>query len=112
MFRGRNRSIVTVTAVIEAGLAGWALGAGWLGLLVAITAVTLVDTLWGVARRGMLGDLAGIELAAALAVLLSVRADPTLSALTACACAAWLVRPERQIVFERLPASGRRRQRS
>jgi hypothetical protein len=112
VFRGRNRSIVTVTAVIEAGLAGWALGAGWLGLLVAVAAVTLADTLWGVARRGMLGDIAGLELAAALAVLLTVRADPTLSALTACACAAWLVRPERQTAFERVATSGRRRQRA
>jgi hypothetical protein len=105
VFAGRNRSIVTVTAVIEAGLAGWALGAGWLGLLVAIAAVTAADTAWGMTRRGVIADLAGLELAVALAVLLIASADTTLAAITALACAAWLVRPDRGLPFRRSPAS-------
>ena len=72
---------MTVTAVIEAGLAGWALGAGWLGLLVAIAAVTAADTAWGMTRRGVIADLAGLELAVALTVLLIASADITLAAI-------------------------------
>ncbi len=96
---------MTVTAVIEAGLAGWALGAGWLGLLVAIAAVTAADTAWGMTRRGVIADLAGLELAIALAVLLIASADITLAAITALACATWLVRPDRRLPFRRSPAS-------
>jgi len=50
MFKGRTRAIVTVTAMIEGGLASWALGAGWLGLLAMVALVTAVDSLWGVLR--------------------------------------------------------------
>jgi hypothetical protein len=97
VFAGRNRSIVTVTAVIEAGLAGWA--------LVAVAAVTAADTAWGMTRRGIIADLAGLELAVALAVLLIASADITLAAITALACAAWLVRPDRRLPLRRSPAS-------
>jgi hypothetical protein len=102
MFGSRNRTLVTVTVVIEATLAGWVLGHGRLALLLMVVAVTACDTLWGMLRRGSAGDLAGLELAAALGLLLVVRADATLSALTACACAAWLVRPQRQEPVRRL----------
>jgi hypothetical protein len=102
MFGSRNRSLVTVTVVIEATLAGWVLGQGRLALLLMVVAVTACDTLWGLLRRGSAGDLAGLELAVALGLLLAVRADATLSALTACACAAWLVRPQRQEPVRRL----------
>jgi hypothetical protein len=105
MFGSRNRSLVTVTVVIEATLAGWVLGHGRLALLLMVVAVTACDTLWGILRRGSAGDLAGLEMAAALGLLVAVRADATLSALTACACAAWLVRPERQLPFRRLGAA-------
>jgi hypothetical protein len=105
MFGSRNRTLVTVTVVIEATLAGWVLGHGRLALLLMVVAVTACDTLWGMLRRGSAGDLAGLELAAALGLLLVVRADATLSALTACACAAWLVRPQRQEPFRRLAGS-------
>jgi len=101
MFKGRNRTLVTITAVIEGGLAGWAVGAGWFGLLAMIAVVTAADSLWGLARRRAVCDIAGVELAACLAVLLVMRADLTLGALTACACASWLVRPERYLPVTR-----------
>ena len=53
--------------VIEVTLAGWVLGHGWLALLVMTAAVTATDTLWGLLRRGVLADLAGLEVAATLA---------------------------------------------
>ena len=95
MFTSRRRSIVSVAVVLEGGIAGWALGAGWLGLLVMVAAVTLADTAWGIARRGAIGDIAGLEVAVALAVMLAVGAPATMTALTAAACAAWLVRDGR-----------------
>jgi|GraSoiStandDraft_5_1057265.scaffolds.fasta_scaffold1066087_1 hypothetical protein len=95
MFRGRLRTLVTLTVVIEGSIAGWAVGAGWLGPLAMIALVTAADSVWGLARRGAVCDVAGVELAAALAVLLVAGADLALGALTAAACAAWLVRPER-----------------
>ena len=95
MFTSRTRSIVTVAVVLEGGIAGWALGAGWLGLLVMVAAVTLADTAWGIARRGVIADIAGLEVALALAVMLAVGAPATMTALTAAACAAWLVRDGR-----------------
>jgi len=107
MFKGRTRTIVTVTAMIEGGLAGWALGAGWLGLLAMVAMVTAADSVWGVLRRRALSDVTGVELAAALAVLLAAGADLALGALTACACAAWLVRPERYVPLTR-PGAARR----
>src|SRR5436309_2869907 len=108
MFKGRTRTIVTVTVVIEGGLAGWAVGAGWLGLLAMIALVTAADSAWGVVRRHALADVTGVELAAALIVLLGAGAgDAMLGALTACACAAWMVRPERYAPLTR-PGAARR----
>jgi hypothetical protein len=93
--------VITLTVVAEATLAGWVLGRPLEALLLMVLAVTAVDTLWGLARRGVLGDLAGVELAAALGLLLAVRADGALTALVACSCAAWLIRPERQAPLRR-----------
>lgn len=87
--------MVTVAVVLEVGIAGWALGAGWLGLLVMIAVVTITDTAWGIARRGVLADLAGFEVALALALMLALGAPGVPVALTAAACAAWLVRDGR-----------------
>jgi hypothetical protein len=101
MFGTRRRSVVTVTVVLEVGIAGWALGAGWLGLLVIVAAVTIADTAWGIARRGVLADLAGLEVALALVLMLALGAPGVPVALTAAACAAWLVRDDRG----RTPAS-------
>lgn len=96
MFGSRRRSIVTIAVVLEAGIAGWALGAGWLGLLVMVAAVTIADTAWGIARRGVIADLAGLEVALALAIMLALGAPSVAVALTAAACAAWLVRDGRE----------------
>jgi hypothetical protein len=96
MFGSRSRSVVTVTVIIEATIAGWALGRPAEALLLMVLAVTAADTLWGLLRRHALSDLAGLELAVVLALLLAVRADLTMTALVACCCAAWLVRPERR----------------
>ncbi len=96
MFGSRRRSIVTIAVVLEAGIAGWALGAGWLGLLVMVAAVTIADTAWGIARRGVIADLAGLEVALALAIMLALGAPGVAVALTAAACAAWLVRDGRE----------------
>jgi hypothetical protein len=95
MFRSRIRTIVTVAAVLEGAIAGWALGAGWLGLLAMVAAVTIADTAWGIARRGTLADLAGLEVALALAVMIAAGAPGTMTALTAAACAAWVIRDGR-----------------
>jgi hypothetical protein len=95
MFATRRRAIVTVAVVLEGGIAGWALGAGWLGLLAMVAVVTVADTVWGIARRGVIADIAGLEVALALAVMLAVGAPATMTALTAAACAAWLVRDGR-----------------
>jgi hypothetical protein len=96
MFGSRRRSIVTVAVVLEVGIASWALGAGWLGLLVMVAAVTIADTAWGIARRGVIADLAGLEVALALALMLALGAPGVAVALTAAACAAWLVRDGRE----------------
>src|SRR5579884_1857462 len=95
MFASGRRSVVTIGVVLEGGIAGWYLGMGWLGLLAMIAAVTIADTAWGVARRGALADIAGLEVALALAVMLAAGAPGMLIALTAAACAAWLVRDGR-----------------
>ena len=87
--------MVTVAVVLEGGIAGWALGAGWLGLLAMVAAVTIADTAWGIARRGVLADIAGLEVALALALMLAVGAPGVPIALTAAACAAWLIRDGR-----------------
>ena len=95
MFGSRKRAIVTVAVVLEVGIAGWALGAGWLGLLAMVIAVTVADTAWGIARRGVLADLAGLEVGLALALMVALGAPGTPIALTAAACAAWLIRDGR-----------------
>ncbi|MDX6593029.1 MAG: hypothetical protein QOJ13_2225 [Gaiellales bacterium] len=91
-----TRSIVTTTVIVEVGIAGWVLGYGALWLLVMIAAVTAADTVWGVLRRHVPADIAGLEVAALLGILMVAGADTTLIVLTAAACAAWLIRPERQ----------------
>jgi hypothetical protein len=95
MFASRTRTIVTFAVVLEGAIAGWTLGAGWLGLLAMVAAVTIADTAWGIARRGTLADLAGLEVALALAVMLAAGAPGTMTALTAAACAAWVIRDGR-----------------
>jgi len=96
VFGSRAHVIVTLTVVIEVGIAGWILGHGMLWLLGATLAVTAADTLWGITRRRMLADLAGFEVAALLALLLYADADPLSLLAVASACVPWLVRPERQ----------------
>jgi hypothetical protein len=91
-----TRSLVTLTVVTEVGIAGWVLGHGALWLLVMIAAVTAGDTVWGIVRRHAPADIAGLEVAALLGILVAAGADGTLLLLTAAACAAWLIRPERQ----------------
>lgn len=95
MFASLRRSVVTIGAVLEGGIAGWYLGAGWVGLLAMVAAVTIVDTAWGIARRGALADIAGLEVALALAVMLAVGAPGVAVGLTGAACAAWLIRDGR-----------------
>jgi hypothetical protein len=95
MFGTRTRTIVTFAVVLEAAIAGWALGAGWFGLLAMVAAVTVADTAWGVARRGAIADFAGLEVALALAVMIAVGAPGAMTALTASACAAWVIRDGR-----------------
>jgi hypothetical protein len=95
MFRSRTRTVVTVAVVLEGAIAGWALGGGWLGLLAMVAAVTIADTAWGIARRGAIADLAGLEVALALAIMIAVGAPGTMTALTAAACAAWVIRDGR-----------------
>ena len=51
MFGSRTRSVVTVTVIIEATIAGWVLGRPVEALLLMVLAVTAVDTLWGLLRR-------------------------------------------------------------
>jgi hypothetical protein len=96
MLGTRGRRIVATAAVLEAGIAGWVAGQGAVWLLAAIGLVTLADTVWGVARRGSLADLAGAEVAMTLGILVAFRDDPSLGWLLALACVAWLVRPDRR----------------
>ena len=56
MFRGRLRTLVTLTVVIEGSIAGWAVGAGWLGPLAMIA---LVITLFPRTPIGKTADLEG-----------------------------------------------------
>ena len=107
MFGSRTRTVVTVAAILEATIAGWVLGDAVGALLLMLLAVTAADTLWGLLRRGVLGDIAGVELAAALGLLLAFHADLTLTAMVACCCAAWLIRPERQMPVRRPGGSAR-----
>ncbi|HKV68951.1 MAG TPA: hypothetical protein VJN72_12750 [Gaiellales bacterium] len=95
MFGTRTRTIVTFAVVLEGAIAGWALGAGWFGLLAMVAAITVADTAWGIARRRAIADVAGLEVALALAVMIAVGAPGTMTALTAAACAAWVIRDGR-----------------
>lgn len=82
-------------AVLEVGIAGWALGHGllWLGAMTA--AVTLADCGIGVVHRRSLADVAGFELGVVLVALLVRPAGTVLVVAVAAACAAWLIRPQR-----------------
>jgi hypothetical protein len=95
MFGSHARTVVTFAVVLEGAIAGWALGAGWLGLVAMVAAVTLADTAWGIVRRSAVADLAGLEVALALTVMVAVGAPGTITALTAAACAAWVIRDGR-----------------
>jgi hypothetical protein len=96
VFGSRPRTVVTTAAVLEVGLAGWALGHGALWLLVMTAAVTIADTVWGVLRRGVAADVAGLEVGLALAAMVILGADTFPTAVTAAACGAWLIRDGRQ----------------
>jgi hypothetical protein len=95
MFRSRSRAAVTTAVVLEVGIAGWALGYGPLWLLVMTVAVTIADTVWGVFLRRVPADIAGLEVALALAVMVVFGADTFPETITAAACFAWLIRDGR-----------------
>jgi hypothetical protein len=97
MLSSKTRSVVTATVVLEVGIAGWALGHGALWLLVMTAVVTVLETGWGILRRGALGDLAGLEVAVALVLLLAFASDLTLTVLVAACCVAWLARDRRPV---------------
>jgi len=97
MLSSKTRSVVTATVVLEVGIAGWALGHGALWLLVMTAVVTVLETGWGILRRGALGDLAGLEVAVALLLLLAFASDATLTVLVAACCVAWLLRDRRPV---------------
>ncbi len=97
MLSSKTRSVVTATVVLEVGIAGWALGHGALWLLVMTAVVTVLETGWGILRRGALGDLAGLEVAVALLLLLTFASDLTLTVLVAACCVAWLARDRRPV---------------
>ncbi|MDX6548559.1 MAG: hypothetical protein QOG33_2109 [Gaiellales bacterium] len=106
MLTTRTRSIVTTTVVLEVGIAGWALGYGWLWLLVMTAALTLVETGWGILRRHALGDLGGLQVAVALVMLLAFAADLTFTLMVAACCVAWLAQPRQPLAAAApLPAS-------
>ena len=100
MLSTRNRLIVCTALVLELGIAGYAAGHGAQWLLLAIVSATLADTGWGLLRRRRLAELAGIEIALVLAVLIARSSDPVMTAMVAGACAAWLLRDRGQ------PATG------
>ncbi len=95
MFGSRSRAAVTTAVVLEVGIAGWALGYGPLWLLVMTVAVTIADTVWGVFLRRVPADIAGLEVALALAVMVVFGAGTFPEAVTAAACFAWLIRDGR-----------------
>ena len=66
VFGSRSRAAVTTAVVLEVGIAGWALGYGALWLLMMTVTVTVADTIWGVFRRRVPADIAGLEVALAL----------------------------------------------
>src|SRR5206468_700144 len=73
----------------------WALGHGALWLLMMTVAVTVTGTVWGVVRRRVPADIAGLEVALALGVMVVFGADMFPEAITAAACFAWLIRDGR-----------------
>jgi len=81
--------------VLEVGIAGWAFGYGGLWLLMMTVAVTVADTVWGVVRRRVPADIAGLEVALALAVMVVFGAGTFPEAIPAAACFAWLIRDGR-----------------
>ena len=95
VFGSRSRAAVTTAVVIEVGIAGWALGHGALWLLMMTVTVTVADTIWGVFRRRVPADIAGLEVALALGVMVVFGADMFPEAITAAACFAWLIRDGR-----------------
>ena len=99
MFGSRVRSVVTVTVILEVGIAGWWRGDGALWLAVMLAAITLVDCAVGVVRRRAYADVVGLEMGAVLLAMLVRSEDVMLTATVAAACLAWLVRPQRQITL-------------
>jgi hypothetical protein len=95
VFGSRSRAAVTTAVVLEVAIAGWALGYGALWLLMMTVAVTVADTVWGVVRRRVAADIAGLEVALALGVMVVFSADMFPEAVTAAACFAWLIRDGR-----------------
>ena len=95
VFGSRSRAAVTTAVVLEVAIAGWALGHGALWLLMMTVAVTVADTVWGVVRRRVAADVAGLEVALALGVMVAFGADMFPEAITAAACFAWLIRDGR-----------------
>jgi hypothetical protein len=104
MFASRIRWVITIATAIEVGIAGWALGHGWMWLGVMVAAITLVDCGIGLVRRRALADVVGVELGALLVAFLMRSADGALTAMIAVACLAWLIQPSRQPATE--PATG------
>jgi hypothetical protein len=103
MFATGRRSVVTVAAMLEVGIAGWWLGYGGLWLASMIAAVTLADCAFGIVRRRAPADLAGLELGAILVALLVYGDGGTLTPAVAAACLSWLIRPGRQDPLSRPP---------
>jgi hypothetical protein len=95
VFRSKSRAAVTTAVVLEVGIAGWAFGYGALWLLAMTIAVTIADTVWGVFRRRVPADIAGLEVGLALAVMVVFGGEAFPEAITAAACFAWLIRDGR-----------------
>ena len=100
MLSTRNRLVVCSALVLELGIAGYTAGHGAQWLLLALVSVTLVDTGWGLLGRRRLAELAGLEIAVVLAILMARGTDPVMTAMVAAACAFWLLRDRGQ------PATG------
>jgi hypothetical protein len=111
MFSTRRRTVATLTAVLETGIAGWYLGHGVLWVVGAVAVVALADCTLGVVRRGAAADLVGLGMVAVLVLAAVAAHDALLTAAAALACAAWLVRPARQAPAVR-PAPVVRRRRA
>jgi hypothetical protein len=91
--------VVTVTVILEVGIAGWWRGDGALWLAVMLAVITLVDCAVGVVRRRAYADVVGVEMGAVLLAMLVRSDDALLTAAVAAACLAWLVRPQRQLTL-------------